>query len=66
MGDEEVQAGRRVALMDPGQGTRGEPREIPIPSVHCIPAMRHQNPEGGDAAIGRLAPPEDTWHGEAL
>ena len=52
--------------MDPGQGTRGEPRGIPIPSVHCIPAMRHQNPEGGDAAIGRLAPPEDTWHGEAL
>ena len=49
MGDEEVEAGKRDSLMDPGMGTGGEPRKDPLPEMHFNLAMRHWHPEGGDA-----------------
>ena len=48
--------------MDPGQGTKGEPSENPLPIVHYTPAIRHRSRRGGAMLNGAprssLATPE--------
>ena len=56
-----VEAGERDSLMDPRQGTRGEPSEDPIPIVDYTPAIRHRSRGGAmlnGAPRSKSSPPQ--------